>query len=56
MTEQAQKFGNVSGEQVHCLDCESVFFEPHGQHIEACPDCGNADTQNTVYLQPTEEA
>ena len=38
---------------VHCLDCDDIFPEAVPS-IQACPHCGNTDTQRTVYLQEEE--
>ena len=38
-------------EQVHCLKCDHVWDEEESP--DTCPNCGNTDKQQTVYL--TEE-
>ena len=37
-------------DEVHCLKCDHVFPEESPISI-ACPNCGNADTNQTAYLQ-----
>ena len=38
---------------VHCLACDDIYPEAVPS-IQACPHCGNADMQQTVYLQEEE--
>ena len=40
--------------EVHCLICDDVY-EEHETFIEACPHCGNKNTELTVYLMPEKE-
>lgn len=35
---------------VHCLKCDDVYRETEPP-IEVCPNCGNKDKEQTVYLQ-----
>lgn len=42
---------NKKGNEVHCLKCDHVWNEDESP--DACPDCGNTDKEQTVYL--TEE-
>lgn len=39
---------------VHCLECDHVF-EERKKFIETCPECGNNDTQSTVYMGINDE-
>lgn len=46
MTEQLELF-----QSVHCLLCDHVYPESINDWIiEECPNCGNRDTIQTVYL------
>lgn len=40
---------NILDQEVQCLECEAVY--PHEGNEEACPHCGNADNERTVFLQ-----
>jgi len=42
--------------EVHCLSCDEVFTEHLGIIIEVCPQCGNTDMMNTVYIQREESS
>ena len=35
---------------VHCLECDTTYPEQQ-PIVEACPDCGNDNMMETVYLQ-----
>jgi len=39
---------NKKGNEVHCLKCDRVWDELESP--DACPDCGNTDKEQTVYL------
>lgn len=43
-------------DEVHCLTCDAVYPEIHGSRVKACPECGNTDAKQTVYLENTHEA
>jgi Zn finger protein HypA/HybF involved in hydrogenase expression len=39
------------GEQIiHCLKCDHTYTEQEPV-VDVCPDCGNEDMMETVYLQ-----
>jgi len=40
----------ITGDEVHCLDCDNVYPEENPT-VEVCPVCGNTDRMRTVYLQ-----
>jgi predicted nucleic acid-binding Zn-ribbon protein len=37
---------------VHCLVCEHVYEESKPVLRDRCPQCGNTDMEQTVYLIP----
>lgn len=36
--------------EVECLICSHVYPE-HDTFVETCENCGNRDTEQTIYLQ-----
>ena len=36
--------------EVECLLCAHVYHE-HTTFVEECENCGNRDTEQTIYLQ-----
>lgn len=36
--------------EVECLLCSHVYLE-HDTFVEECDNCGNRDTEQTIYLQ-----
>mgnify|MGYP003154496546 CR=1 FL=1 len=49
----SKKGDNMNEEIVHCLKCDDVYVEQETQ-IKICPNCGNEDMNQTVYLQGDE--
>jgi Zn finger protein HypA/HybF involved in hydrogenase expression len=35
---------------IHCLKCDHTYTEQEPV-VDVCPDCGNEDMMETVYLQ-----
>ena len=43
----------MNEELVHCLKCDDVYVEQETL-VKVCPNCGNEDMNQTVYLQGDE--
>ena len=42
-------------QEVRCMNCGAVYKERKKDHIKACPNCGNSDMHNTIYLSHHED-
>jgi len=43
----------LTNQIVHCLKCDTTYPEQEPV-VKVCPDCGNKDMIETVYLQGEE--
>ena len=43
----------MTNDVVHCLICDTTYSEQEPT-VMACPDCGNDNMMETVYLQGEE--
>ena len=44
---------NEQLDQIHCLKCDHIYPEEK-PIVKVCPNCGNDDMLQTVYLVPDE--
>ena len=40
----------TEGMDIHCLKCDHIYLEGYVE-VEICPNCGNTDMMQTVYLE-----
>ena len=52
---QCEVCGKDCVQEVMCNLCTTVYVEGKDRSVDTCPNCGNEDRMNTIYLTHSEE-